>query len=62
MKRTLSLNLLLAFVIWGTFKSAESLLKTAGTQEVYAFYGLEWLYFVIVAFSALGGVALAYAI
>lgn len=62
MKRTLGLNLLLAFVIWGTFKSAESLLKTAGTQEVYAFYGLEWLYFVIVAFAALGGIALAYAI
>lgn len=62
MKRTLTLNLFLLFVLWGTFKSTESLLRTAGAQEVYTFYGLEWLYFIVVAFGALGGLALAYAI
>lgn len=62
MKRTLTLNLLLFFVLWGTFKSAESLLRTGGAQEVYAFYGIEWLYFAVAIFGALGGLALAYAI
>lgn len=62
MKRNLALNLFLAFVAWSTFKAGESLLRTAGSQEMYAFYNLEWLYFVVVAFSALGGIALAYAI
>lgn len=62
MKRTLALNLFLAFVVWSTFKAGESLLRTAGSQEMYAFYSLEWLYYAVVAFSALGGIALAYAI
>lgn len=50
------------FVFWGTFKSAESLLRISGTRDIYSFYGLEWLYYSFVVLSVIGGVALAYAI
>lgn len=62
MKRTLGLNLFLAFVGWSTFKALESLVRITGTKDMYGFYGLEWLYYAVIAFSAIGGLALAYAI
>lgn len=62
MKRTLTLNLFLFFVLWGTFKSAESLLRVGGAQEVYAFYGVEWLYFAMAIFGVIGGLTLTHAI
>lgn len=62
MKRSISLNIFSFFVIWSVFKAAESLLRTAGTKDIYAFYSLSWLYYLVIAEVIVGGVALVFAI
>ncbi len=62
MKRTVSLNFILGFAIWGAFKAAESLLRTAGSRDIYVSYNIEFIYYALVVFSAIGGIALAYSI
>lgn len=61
--KKITLNLLLAFVLWGTFKNAETVLRpVSSSREIFSAYSIEWVYFLITAFAVIGGLALAYAI
>jgi len=62
MQRPQSLSFMIAFVLWAVFKSAESLLKSAGTRDLYSYYDLTAVYYATTAFSICAGFALAYAL
>lgn len=60
--RPKSLTLLIFFVAWSVFKGLESLLRPEDTRSMYAEYGLEALYFLVVVISVVGGAAFLYAL
>lgn len=62
MMRPKSLTFFLFFIMWSVFKAGESLLRTSGTSTMFEYYGFSYLYYVDVAFIALGGLGLAYAV
>ena len=60
MKRPTSLTIFIIFVIWSIFKGLESLLRPEASRAIYAEYGLEAVYFLMVFIAVVGGAVLLY--
>lgn len=54
--------LLITFLSWGSLGSLDSIFRVSGARDMYSFYGLEIVYYLIASFMVVGGCASVYAI